>query len=235
MFNTAKSGAMKKKTIISIGIWIAVVTAVAQDTSRFFLDVTANKAAGFEQQRLNFRLYVPPTSEFIYYSAGAGTGLELRLGTPLSNRFRISAKTGYQLIYISKSQRLGDSKNQSRGLFNRTEFGVSLHYLLPVGNPEWLEAAEFSAGPEYIFPGKLRRKIDNNIQPDIHYQNTWGFHSRAAGIFRLKPEKQLSLIAAIELQLASFKPETDSEEIPSELNPLDGSGVRFHLGIRKHL
>jgi|GEM_PF-1497363 hypothetical protein len=224
---------MKKCTAILFLILFTGVSASSQDSSRFFYESTLSKGVGFTLQDIAYERVSIPTSELLYYSFGAGTALDARLGVRMFSGFSLSADGSYRLIYMSKSENFG-RKNKSRATIAQKTAGGSLHYTLRSKTPDlWLTGATFNAGIDHYFPATLKRIKNTETLEDIEYQETTGFHLEAMLTFLLFPDQNIEMLLGIKYHNVSFK----ADEMPEreEFNTIDGQGIDFSIGIRGSL
>lgn len=225
---------MKKICLLFALFTVLTVTSRSQDSSRFFYEATFNKGVGFELQDIAYNWQGFPTSELLYYSFGGGTGVDARLGVNLFSGFSLSADGSYRLVYISKAQNYGSSKNKSRATIAHKMVGGSLHYTLRSKNEEiWLTGATFNGGPDYYFEGRLKQKKNSEDLDDIIYPETMGFHLEAMMSFDLFPESDIEMLLGMKYRYVQFEAEGDPDK--EALKKVDGQGIDFRVGIRGSL
>lgn len=225
---------MKKILVILLIMSALGLKAQHADSSRFFYEATFNKGVGFELQDIAYNWQGFPTSELLYYSFGGGTGLDARVGVNLFSGFSLSADGSYRLVYISKAQNYGSSKNKSRATIAHKVVGGSLHYSLRSKNEEiWLTGATFNAGPDYYFEGTLKQKKNSENLDDIIYPETMGFHLEAMMSFVLFPESNVEMLFGMKYRYVQFEAEGDPDK--DALKTVDGQGIDFRIGIRGSL
>ncbi len=223
---------MKKIKIITTLIFLCFsAMGFAQDKMpRFFYEVSLNKGFGFEDMSVNYRRLTIPTSEKIYFSLGAGGGLEARIGMRLFKNMAISAGGNFQIIFNNKSERIGGFKNRSRASLFRKSLSTSLSYRLPISHERTiLQAIKFSAGYDYYLPSTLKREVDRIKKDKIHYEGTQGFHIET--LFLLPLSSKLTLNLGGKYHYAVF--ETKDELMPADavFQEVNGQGFDFKIGI----
>lgn len=224
---------MIKKATILIIIMLGVQGITNAQEKSWFADFSLQKGVGFNTLSVNYRYITVPTSEKIYYHPGGGTGVDLGFGYHFSERFSFGIYGTYQLIFIERTDNFGSIRNRSSAVFNRKTIKGDFRYTLLANNSDWLKGAIFYTGPDYHFPGKFKRKVNQTDRPTLHYDISLGFHGGAGMLFELAPEKGIDFKTAITFRFVDFEyknPEPDD----AELKKISGAGVDFQFGIVKN-
>lgn len=222
------------KKVISLIIFVSTLSGLSQAQEKeWFADISLQKGVGFETLSINYQYITVPTSEKIYYHPGGGTGVELGVGYHFLESLSFGIYGTYQLVFIERTDNFGSIRNHSSAVFNRKTIKGELRYILLARNADWLKGAFFSAGPDFHFPGKLKRKVNKKDRPTLNYDKTLGFHVGAGFLFNIDPEKGIDLKTGITFRFADFEATSAPED--AELEKISGSGVDFQFGIVKRL
>ncbi len=198
---------------------------------KFFYAIDLNKGFGFEDKSVGYRRLTIPTSEKIYFSLGAGGGIDAKIGMNLFKHFAISASGNFQIIFNNKSENIGGFHNRSRAYLFRKSFSSDLSYELPISHERTiLQSIIFSAGYDYYMPSTLKREINKEQKDAIDYKSTSGWHIET--MFLLPLNERLGITIGGKYHYAIFKSKAQLATPDDDFQVFDGQGFDFKIGIR---